>query len=474
MPTLQALLKRREKAKFLLIGHLEPIEDLIRRHDTTTTKSKDYHEIITGKPTLDRKLESLLTVCQELYDQLDISHAEFGTTADLERAISARCSSVAVFIDTITAAEQRHHTALHDDSKVRSSSPNSDSKTNQASVNFTHASRDSTSTEHVSPPRRILLKTAKIRASYRGKEAIANVLFDEGADRSFVTKRFAKSLNANVHNTELLKLKSFNNSQADYTSVPTTSLQLHTRYGKRVLIDVLCVEEISDNLDNNVTSEIANLRYLQGLPLAHPISDESVISIDILIGADRYWDFIGNRVVRGPGPTAVSSSFGFLLSGPLRHGKPRSAQAQTFHITTLPPDDELLDKNVASYWDLESIGIRDTMNSPLEKSTPDEQFKQYATNCLTEENNRFTAKLPWKSSHDPLPTNYDIARNRTRHMIQKLPRDIVYMYDRIISEQLESNYIEQVNEDDNTEGHYLPHRAVKRDSDTTPIRVNPA
>ncbi|XP_070545989.1 uncharacterized protein [Ptychodera flava] len=563
MPTLQALLKRREKAKFLLIGHLEPIEDLIRQHDTTTTKSKDYHEIITGKPTLDRKLESLLTVCQELYDQLDISHAEFGTTADLERAISARYSSVAVFIDTVKAAEQvrttaaqqvntidtsqqpiptqqnrpatpyktiqlpkleipifygdyrqwnqffdnfqsaiddnehlsdvqkfvylrsflggeakrtidgfattdanyatavkllkerygrtqliinahmrylweqpppsnnpeslrqfhdelettirelnvmgknendfskllipmlleklpkefqmqlargrsddswtlsgltkamtkeirvlsvgsklselstvdgdntptvsafytktargsnhtttgfnrrkshtttpakrspptqrkcafcsgqhspnncikisepsqrleivkrdhlcfnclgkhsanycksrftcrvckqRHHTALHDESKVRSTSPNSDSKANQASVNFTHASRDTTSTEHMSPPPRILLKTAKIRASYRGKEAIANVLFDEGADRSFVTKRFAKSLNANVHNTELLKLKSFNNSHTDYTSVSAISLQLHTPYGKRVLIDLLCVEEIS-------------------------------------------------------------------------------------------------------------------------------------------------------------------------------------------------------------------------------------
>ncbi|XP_070567243.1 uncharacterized protein [Ptychodera flava] len=215
-----------------------------------------------------------------------------------------------------------------------------------------------TSTEHPSHPRRILLKTAKIRASYRGKEAIANVLFDEGADQSFVTKRFAKSLNANVHNTERLKLKSFTNLQADYTSVPATLLQLHTRYGKRILIDLLCVEGIC-----NVTSEIANLRYLQGLPLAHPISDESVISIDILIGADRYWDFIGNRVVRGPGPTA-------------------------------------------------------------------------------------------NTSHDP-----------------ELPCDIVYMYDRIISEQLESNYIEQVNEDDNTEGHYLPHRAVKRDSDTTPIRV---
>lgn len=39
-------------------------------------------------------------------------------------------------------------------------------------------------------------------------------------------------------------------------------------------------------------------------------------SIDILVGADYYWQFVTGEVVRGSdGPTAMSSKLGWLLSG---------------------------------------------------------------------------------------------------------------------------------------------------------------
>ena len=56
--------------------------------------------------------------------------------------------------------------------------------------------------------------------------------------------------------------------------------------------------------------------HLRGLELADYHEDDKDDTIDILIGADHYWDFITGDIVRGEsGPTAISSRLGFLLSG---------------------------------------------------------------------------------------------------------------------------------------------------------------
>ena len=58
--------------------------------------------------------------------------------------------------------------------------------------------------------------------------------------------------------------------------------------------------------------------HLEGLQLADSL-DDSYGTIDILIGTDHYWDVVTGETVRGDsGPTAVSSKFGWLLSGALR------------------------------------------------------------------------------------------------------------------------------------------------------------
>ncbi|XP_006814244.1 uncharacterized protein LOC102804080, partial [Saccoglossus kowalevskii] len=56
-------------------------------------------------------------------------------------------------------------------------------------------------------------------------------------------------------------------------------------------------------------------------------------------------------------------------------------------------------------------------------------------------------------------------------MIRRLTPDVIKKYDDIIAEQRRRDFIEEVNEDDTSIGHYLPHIAVKRDSATTPIRI---
>ena len=62
--------------------------------------------------------------------------------------------------------------------------------------------------------------------------------------------------------------------------------------------------------------------YLQGLTLVHPITNDKNFHASVPIGADYYWQFIQNHVVRDNEPTAVQSWLGFLLSGPLPLSQP--------------------------------------------------------------------------------------------------------------------------------------------------------
>jgi len=56
---------------------------------------------------------------------------------------------------------------------------------------------------------------------------------------------------------------------------------------------------------------------LKDLQLAHPVTEDDSFEIRILVGADYYWTFIQDHIIRGDGPTAVQSRLGYLLSGSL-------------------------------------------------------------------------------------------------------------------------------------------------------------
>ncbi|XP_052271430.1 uncharacterized protein LOC127872142 [Dreissena polymorpha] len=102
-------------------------------------------------------------------------------------------------------------------------------------------------------------------------------------------------------------------------------------------------------------------------------------------------------------------------------------------------------------------------------------FKDYQTSSIEYENGRYTAKLPWKQDHSPLPSNYDIVKARTESTLRRLRREphLLQKYDEIIAEQERRGFIERIDNDTPPTGqlHYIPHHPVKKDSATTPIRI---
>ena len=123
-------------------------------------------------------------------------------------------------------------------------------------------------------------------------------------------------------------------------------------------------------LQNSVKMEVNNIPYLKDLCLAHPVTEDDNCEITILVGADYYWTFVQDQVIRGNGPTAVRSRLGFLISGPLLQP---SAAVNVVHVNFTSVDNQNLDM----FWKAESTGI-----SSNTKDSDDNFLKTYMQSSI--------------------------------------------------------------------------------------------
>ncbi|XP_013413205.1 uncharacterized protein LOC106175645 [Lingula anatina] len=359
----------------------------------------------------------------------------------------------------------KHHTALHAKQKSEASAAQKAREppaVEHAASTFTQGAKNQRNV--------VLLKTAIVEVSNKQTpfqlSATSGVLFDEGATRSFITEELVHKLQLQPTHSEEINLSVFGMDCKQPQTFDIVTISLKTTSKEFVDINAVVVPEISAPLHNLVTRRTANLSHLRNLRLAHtPSDDRSPFFVSVLIGADHYWDFVEDTIMRGPGPTAVASKFGYLLSGPAHSDDYVTANDTAFHVMAKQrnAEDDTLDK----FWNLESIGIKDNKQTVQDPS----DFQNFQRNYIEKRDDQYVAKLPWKTDHSPLPTNYRNACHRTRNTVRKLPVETRRVYDTIIRNQEKRNFIEKVGDDDTSSGHYLPHRPVKKDSITTPIRI---
>ena len=173
--------------------------------------------------------------------------------------------------------------------------------------------------------------------------------------------------------------------------------------------------------------------HLIGLELADAAEESDMIEIDVLIGADSYWDFVTGEVVRGnSGPTAIRTKIGWILSGPT---KPLEvsvnltfASTHTLYTDYCPSTETCLDVCLKRFWDLESLGIVKQESSVYEK------FIQK----ITFNGHNYEVSLPWKECHPPLPHHYELCYGRLLSLLRRLRQtpQLLAEYDSIIQDQL--------------------------------------
>lgn len=379
----------------------------------------------------------------------------------------------------MSAVQEKHHTSIYAKHKDKdapgsknSNPPSNNSNPPEDSSNvsvMTTATTTTLQSIHLTSKPICLLKTAVATVANESTQVDANILFDEGSQHSFVTQALIDKLQIQPHLTETIQLSAFGSTNPQVKKLNMATLQVITTTGIHVPITVLIVPSIATPLENTVkTSILTQLPYLNGLRLAHPVTRSDSFEISLLIGADHYWDLVGDHTVRGNGPTAVSSKLGYLLSGPVSAVNSLQTRSTT-SLVCMVTSHKQEEKDLLNLWSVESIGI-----SPPTSLDPDEQFLQnYSTFSISQcPDGSYMARFLWKCPHPPLPTNFNICKWRTCSLVRRLSQTpyLLSKYGEIIADQLQHGFIERVKEPNkSTSVHYIPHHAVQKNSATTPI-----
>nr|XP_034312872.1 uncharacterized protein LOC117684486 [Crassostrea gigas] len=270
------------------------------------------------------------------------------------------------------------------------------------------------SSSHVRANTEVLLKTAVTPIWYRNQEVNCNVLLDEGAQNSFITEELAQKLGIKSMGSITLKISAFGDKNSEVRNLEKATAQLETQTGEKIPMEVIIIPTIAAPIFKRARVNIRELSYLKGLKLAHPVSSDEQFHISMLIGADYYWSIVGDRIIRGNGPTAVESKVGYLISGPIHSsGKQHSGM---FHILA---DHKVEEVDLEKFWKIESMGIDDHSEEIKGK----EKLLNYAATSIDKEDGHYVAKIPWKENSPCLPTNYEIVKRRTEIVIHRLAKD---------------------------------------------------
>lgn len=129
----------------------------------------------------------------------------------------------------------------------------------------------------------------------------------------------------------------------------------------------------------------------------------------------------------------------------------------TLHVSTALNETEALNETLHSFWELESLGIKQPDQCVLTKFEEKIKLK----------NGRYQVSLPWRDIHPPLPDNYQLALKCLRGLQHRLLQQpsLLKEYDAIIKDQVKQGIVEVIADLTPADGcavHYLPHHAVMR------------
>ena len=219
----------------------------------------------------------------------------------------------------------RHHLAVCDVRGVRGSD-NSDSPVDGASSQPEAA----TSAMHVSSSMHLFLQTAQVVLSKPGLEGTQKLniraIFDTGAQRSYVSQRVVDALKLETIDTEKLRIATFGNQKQEVQAVNLVELALSKpETGFKLTLNEFSVPHICSDLQGQDLSWVKeNYPHLRDIEFADSLSDNGPMKIDLLIGSDYIWNFFDGNTIRGEesvqvGPVAISTTVGWVLSGPVKN-----------------------------------------------------------------------------------------------------------------------------------------------------------
>ena len=205
-----------------------------------------------------------------------------------------------------------------------------------------------------------LLKTAIAPIIAGDHKTQVNILFDEGAQRSFISIDMVKELGISSTSTTDISLASFGSVSRLHQKLGVTTVEIETVTGELISISALIVPTIAAPIQNVVLISVSTMPHLRGLKLSHPVTSHKNFTVSFLIGTDYYWKFVQDTIIRGDGPTAQESKLGYPLSGPLPYSLPQAITSILLQMTSAVTPEE---PNLENFWSIESVGTKANITS---------------------------------------------------------------------------------------------------------------
>ena len=311
----------------------------------------------------------------------------------------------------------------------------------------------------------------------QSKKVPVRILFDSGSQRSYFTDELCDKLNLRVEGKENLNLNTFGSNRYRKQSCTRVKVRIEIMDRNFVEITALSHPVICSPVKSPVN--VNKYTHLLGLELADLSDVNASDSIDILIGANFYHEFVLGETIRGASdPVAVNSRLGWLVSGP--SGSVIDNDVDTYVVSNL-----VIEK------------FRDLVDVPSESSELTAVFKQvfevesqesirdiesertsFNEACnIRKIEDRYVTGLPWKSDIDEsLSDNRNVCLTRLKSLHSWLKQDpeVFNSYHNIFQEQLKTGVIERVpTELENKENvHMMPHHGVvRKDRQTSKLRI---
>ena len=361
----------------------------------------------------------------------------------------------------------RHHVALCEGVKKKEDQKpvgqGDEKKTSESSRNGASA------TLCINSSTSVLLQTARAIVGKPGdprKKVQARIVFDSCSQRSYISKRLQDALKLPAVTSDNLLVKTFANESPRLMSCDMVQISITAMDGLKLYINAYSATTVCSPISNQeIDIAMEKNPYLGGLTLAEEVVSYQDSEVDVLIGADYYWNFVTNVSRRGaqPGPVALLTKLGWVLSGPVNndcHDEPNCTTnlnaTHVLRVDSTPiqrePDPDVREQ-LKTFWDLETLGIRDE-----EKSVYDDFVEEIQFN-----GERYEAHLPFKKHHPVIPDNHAGSVKRLVSLLRRLQNQptLLREYDRIIRDQLDNGIIERIPPETEVKVgnvHYLPQR----------------
>ena len=230
----------------------------------------------------------------------------------------------------------------------------------------------------------VLLQTAKgvITNVDETKAKSVRILLDSCSQSSYISEKAVKALSLKEIGGGNISINTLGNKDEKY--IYEYEFKIKTlKNNFSLLMKALCVPKISDSMNGRyIGIVITQNSFLKELDLA----DDGIGSgeTDILIGADLYWFFVDGNVKKNDrsGLAALSSKFGWLVSGPVPRINPNGGFNSNTMITThvlfsqsFSKAETNLNEEIKKFWDLDSVGIRDDEISIYDKHSDGIELK---------------------------------------------------------------------------------------------------